>query len=109
MQRRIVVIARTDGTVDRLPVIPKVEMRFERTYKVGVNRAFTGETENATNLYRMAWELDRDQVAAAGGTALDLDRWIDDIVAVEVELEDIRPTASDPPAAASPSSASSPG
>jgi hypothetical protein len=103
LQRRIVTVLHTDGTVTRNPIRPKVEMHFERTYKVGIGTAFAGDGA-ATNLYRLAWEVERH---SNGAVIKGFDDWLDEIETVDVEVEPVRPT--EDAAGSSPSSPSSSG
>ena len=90
LERRVIVLARVDGTVDRLPLVPAVEMRFERTYKIPINKLTDGP-EAATNLYRLAWELDADATRKRGGVIPALDQWAEGIEALDFETEPIVP------------------
>jgi hypothetical protein len=101
LQRRVVVIAYTDGRQERYPLRPAVEMEFERVYKVGLTTAFTGEG-GATNLYRLAWLAEKSRVSS-----LPLfENWINDVEVVDVEVEEIAPFVADQPAGGSHNSAS---
>jgi hypothetical protein len=99
------VIAHSDGTVTRHRITPKVEMLFERTYKVGINTAFAGEG-GATNLYRLAWEAERAD--NNGAVIKEFEGWADEVDTVDVDVEDVRPFVAGASATSSPRSPSPP-
>lgn len=101
VQRRFVVVAYLDGRQERYPLTPAVDMEFERTYKVSVNRMDDGAA-GATNMYRLAWLCARRH----GGVTKVAEDWANDIEGVDVETEDIAPFVAGAPAADSQNSAS---
>lgn len=103
VQRRIIVIVYLDGRQERIPIRPRLEMHFERTYKVGINRLAEG-SEGATNVYRLAWEAVKAQNGHAPMQLLD--EWSDTIDVVDIEFEEVAPFVEGAPAGGSHNSAS---
>lgn len=102
MQRAVALIAYADGTVERVKITPKVQMYYERVYKTPLSKA--AEIGN-TAMFQLAWEAVR---ANGNGRVIpDFETWVDGLEAVDVELEDIRPTEPAPPGS-SPTSPSPP-
>lgn len=100
LTRRIVTVLHSDGHTTRNPIRPKVEMHFERTYKVGIGQAFSGDSA-ATNLYRLAWEVERH---SNGQVIKGFDDWLDGVETVDIEVEGVPPTDAAAAATSSPSS-----
>lgn len=99
LQKRIAVVAYSDGRVERYPISPPVEIQFERTYKVGMGNAFTGDG-GTTRLYQLAWEAMR--VCPGSGDPQPfplLEKWVETVDALDVETEDVdvRPFEKAPP------------
>jgi hypothetical protein len=62
-------------------VSPKVQVEFERHFKVGIAKAFQDE-QKVEHIYWLAWKA-----AHAGGAVVKpFDGWLDDIL--DVQLED---------------------
>ncbi|MGH7721505.1 MAG: hypothetical protein ACRENL_01550 [Candidatus Dormibacteria bacterium] len=99
--RRIAVVARADGSVDRYPVTPRVDLNFERGRKTGLGIAFSGPG-GGENVYWLGWYAEK----AAGGVIAAFEEWIDQVSSVEVETEPIAPFVAAAPDAGSPSSPS---
>jgi hypothetical protein len=102
LQRMWVTIAYSDGHVSRAAISAKVQVAFERQYKTSL--AKLSEDSSATRLYQLAWEAER----AGGAIIKDFESWLDEISAVDIENEEIRPFDAARPVIASPSSRSQP-
>lgn len=102
MQRLIANVAYADGRVESISVSPKVQMLYERKYKTSLGRiAETG----ITGAFQLAYEA---MVAKNHGEVVKLlEDWIEDVEAVELSSEEIRPTKPAALAGASRNSASS--
>jgi hypothetical protein len=84
LERKTIVVAYRGGEVARYPLIPPVQMEFERVEKTSLNRELS-----ATQLYQLAWYAHK---AASTGEVIQLvDKWIADVEAVDVETEAITP------------------
>lgn len=105
IERRVFQIVYNDGRIEEHRLTPAAEMRFERTYKIGVNQAFTGE-QSSTYLSRMAWELVRAKTSEVIPAFED---WIESVDTINVEKERVAPFAVDRPDTSSPSSPAPPG
>ena len=103
LQRMCVRIAYSDGHVSRSAISPKVQMGFERQYKTSLAK-LSDDPAATTRLYQLAWEAER----AGGALIKDFDSWLEEIEAVDIELEEIRPFDAARPVIASPSSRSQP-
>lgn len=94
LQRRIAVVAYNDGRVEKYPVTPKVEINFETVYKVGMSNAFNGNNGN-TRLYQLAWEAMR--AAKPSEVVTTVEKWVEEVAALDIETEDVRPLAAAAP------------
>ena len=103
LQRLCVSIAYSDGHVSRSAITPKVQMAFERQYKTSLAK-LTDDPQATTRLYQLAWESER----AGGAIIKDFESWLEEIEAVDIENEEIRPFDAARPVIASPSSRSQP-
>ena len=67
-------------------VSPKVQVEFERHFKVGIAKAFQDD-QKVEHIYWLAWKA-----AHAGGAVVKpFDGWLDDIVDVQVQDGDNAP------------------
>jgi hypothetical protein len=80
---RLVVV--TNDSTDSYPITPKVQVEFERQFKVGLAKAFQDDVR-VEYLYWIAWKASH----AAGKVVKPFDSWLDEVV--DVQLEDV-PTA----------------
>lgn len=75
-------VTTTNGTND-YQVGPKVQVAFEREFKVGLPKAFAAD-QKMEHLYWLAWKC-AEQVAKSGGPAVKpFDGWLDTVESVEV-------------------------
>lgn len=70
----------TTGGTDTYPVTPKVQVEFERQYKVGIASAF--QDPKVEYMYWIAWKASH----AAGKVVKPFDSWLEDVI--DVQLED---------------------
>lgn len=71
-----------DGSKD-YAVGPKVQVAFEREFKVGLPKAFSAD-QKVEHLYWLAWKASH----AAGEVVKPFDGWLDTVQAVEVVGQD---------------------
>lgn len=103
--RLVVNIAYTDGRVVRYPLTPKLQMTFERDFHIGISKLDDGP-EGVTNVYKLAWHVQRHHVADYPGALPLLDEWLDAVDGIEVETENVVPFGNTASNAGSPDSAS---
>lgn len=106
LQRQKVVVAKTDGTVERYPITPKVQTIFERNRHTGLTTGFIGEGA-ATNMYWLAWEAER--ALDNGHITVEFETWLETVEAVDMEVEEIVPFGKGAKATGSPKSLPPPG
>jgi hypothetical protein len=68
------------------PCTPKVQVDFERQFKIGIAKAFQ-EDQKVEHVYWLAWASQR----AAGDVVKPFDAWLDEIVDVQLEDNPTRP------------------
>lgn len=80
-------------TTETVPVTitPKVQVEFERHYKLGIAKAF-GEDLKMEHIYFLAWKA----MCHVGKTTATFDVWLDDVVDVEMGGDDSAPLAPTP-------------
>jgi ribulose bisphosphate carboxylase small subunit len=76
-------VVTSDGELGEFAVTPKVQVEFERHFKIGVGKAFQQE-QRVEHMYWLAWKA----VHAAGHAVKPFDSWLDDIVDVQM-AEDV--------------------
>lgn len=76
-------VVTVDGELGEFAVTPKVQVEFERHFKIGVGKAFQQE-QRVEHMYWLAWK----SVHAAGHQVKPFDSWLDEIVDVQM-AEDI--------------------
>jgi hypothetical protein len=91
IKRLVVRIAYIDGRLGEYPITPVLQMGFERSYHVGIDRL--GENnEGALNTYRLAFFVQgKHQADLPEGLLPTFDNWAETIEGVEVVTEDIGP------------------
>lgn len=91
VKRLVVQIAYTDGRLSQYPITPVLQMGFEKTYHVGIDRL--GENnEGALNTYRLAFFVQsKHQSDLPEGLVPTFDNWAETLEGVEVVAEDIAP------------------
>jgi hypothetical protein len=93
VKRLLVRIAYIDGRASEYPITPRLQMMFERTYKITFNQL----DENVTNRYQLAWAVQKEhQADMPEGFMPGLDEWADTLVGIEVDSEDVVPFVSAP-------------
>lgn len=91
LTRQIVTIAYIDGRVVTYPITPKIQLTFERTHKVGITKLNDGQ-EGATNVYRLAHFVQSQNLTGyPANFPIDVEQWLDDVDAVEVNDEAVVP------------------
>ena len=75
-------VTTTSGSAD-YTVGPKVQVAFEREFKVGLPKAFAAD-QKMEHLYWLAWKASH----AAGEVVKPFDGWLDTVQAVEVVGQD---------------------
>jgi hypothetical protein len=83
-------VVTTTGTVPVM-ISPKVQVEFERHYKLGIAKAF-GDDLKMEHIYFLAWKA----MAHVGKTTATFDVWLDDVVDVEMDSDDSAPLAPTP-------------
>lgn len=68
----------TDDYTDTVPVTPKVQVEFERQYKVGIAAAF--QDPKVEYMYWIAWKASH----AAGKVVKPFDQWLDTVQDVQI-------------------------
>lgn len=74
-----------DGVTNEYQVGPKVQVAFEREWKVGLPKAFSAE-QRMEHMYWLAWKAQQ----ASGAVVKPFDGWLDQVENVEV-VEGDRP------------------
>lgn len=77
-------VTKTDGTSGAYTVSPRTIVAFERQFKTGLAVAFTQE-QKMEHLFWLGWEAER----AAGHVVPLFDPWLETVVSVEVETENL--------------------
>lgn len=91
VKRLVVRIAYTDGRLAEYPITPVLQMGFERTYHVGIDK-LSDSNEGAINTYKLAFFVQsKHQSDLPEGLVPTFDNWAETLVGVEVETEDIAP------------------
>ena len=84
--RKIVLVAKTDGTIVRAPMRPISEMAFERQFHTSLQRGLDASTdEAASHMYWLAYDCER----RLGGTIPAFDQWAETVDAIDVQTETI--------------------
>jgi ribulose bisphosphate carboxylase small subunit len=73
----------TDSSSGEYQVGPKVQVAFEREWKVGLPKAF-GDQQRLEHLYWIAWKA----VEASGAVVKPFDAWLDTVQSVEMVGQD---------------------
>ena len=68
-----------DGTATNYEVGPKVQVAFEREWKVGLPKAFTND-QKMEHLYWLGWKAQQ----SSGAVVKPFDGWLDTVESVEV-------------------------
>lgn len=72
-------VVTTDGP-ESFAITPKVQVEFERQYKIGIARAFQDELK-VEFLYWLAWKA----MHYSGRVVKPFDSWLDEIIDVQLE------------------------
>lgn len=72
-------VVTADGS-ESFAVTPKVQVEFERQYKIGIARAFQDELK-VEHIYWLAWKA----MHYAGRVVKPFDSWLDEVVDVQME------------------------
>lgn len=72
-------VVTTAGELGEFAVTPKVQVEFERHFKIGVGKAFQQE-QRVEHMYWLAWKA----VHAAGLNPKPFDSWLDEVVDVQM-------------------------
>lgn len=75
-----------EGELGEFAVTPKVQVEFERYFKVGVGKAFQQE-QRVEHMYWLAWKA----VHAAGVAVKPFDSWLDSVVDVQMAEDSLSP------------------
>lgn len=78
-------VVTTEGELGEFVVTPKVQVEFERHFKIGVGKAFAQE-QRVEHMYWLAWKA----VHAAGHNVKPFDSWLDAVVDVQM-VDDAAP------------------
>lgn len=78
-------VVTTEGELGEFVVTPKVQVEFERHFKIGVGKAFQQE-QRVEHMYWLAWKA----VHAAGHNVKPFDSWLDAVVDVQM-VDDASP------------------
>lgn len=78
-------VVTTEGELGEFVVTPKVQVEFERHFKIGVGKAFQQE-QRVEHMYWLAWKA----VHAAGHNVKPFDSWLDAVVDVQM-VDDAAP------------------
>jgi ribulose bisphosphate carboxylase small subunit len=73
----------TDSSSGEYQVGPKVQVAFEREWKVGLPKAF-GDQQRLEHLYWIAWKA----VEASGAVVKPFEAWLDTVQSVEMVGQD---------------------
>jgi len=82
-------VTTTSGSSD-FTVGPKVQVAFEREFKVGLPKAFAAD-QKMEHLYWLAWKCASDAAKAGGPPVKPFDGWLDTVESVEVVGADADP------------------
>jgi hypothetical protein len=74
----------TADSTETVTISPKVQVEFERQYRIGIAKAFQDELK-VEYLYWLAWK----SIHASGRVVKPFDSWLDDVV--DVQLGDSGP------------------
>ena len=72
-----------NGDTNEYTVGPKVQVAFEREWKVGMPKAFSAD-QKVEHIYWLAWKAQQ----ASGAVVKPFDGWIDGLEAVEIVQAD---------------------
>ena len=72
-----------DGDTKEYVVGPKVQVQFEREWKVGMPKAFSSD-QKVEHLYWLAWKA----MQSSGAVVKPFDGWMDSLEAVEIVQAD---------------------
>ena len=81
-------VTKLDGEQATYAVSPKVQVEFERHFKIGIAKAF-GDEIQMQYLYWLAWCASKH----AGAGPKPFDSWLDEVAAVDVDDEGGAPLA----------------
>lgn len=82
-------VTTTHGT-DDFVVGPKIQVAFEREFKVGLPKAFSAD-QKMEHLYWLAWKCASEAARAGGPPVKPFDGWLDTVESVEVVGADADP------------------
>ena len=74
-----------DGTANEYPITPKVQVAFEREWKVGLPKAFSND-QKMEHLYWLGWKAQQ----SSGAVVKPFDGWLEGVDSVEI-VEDESP------------------
>jgi hypothetical protein len=74
-----------DGTPNEYPISPKVQVAFEREWKVGLPKAFSND-QKMEHLYWLGWKAQQ----SSGAVVKPFDGWLESVDSVEI-VEDESP------------------
>jgi hypothetical protein len=74
-----------DGTPNEYPISPKVQVAFEREWKVGLPKAFSND-QKMEHLYWLGWKAQQ----SSGAVVKPFDGWLEGVDSVEI-VEDESP------------------
>lgn len=77
------------GTSD-YTVGPKIQVAFEREFKVGLPKAFSAD-QKMEHLYWLAWKCAAEEARTGGPAVKPFDGWLDAVESVEVVGVDADP------------------
>jgi len=73
----------TDKSTDNYTVGPKIQVAFEREFKVGLPKAFAAD-QKMEHLYWLAWKCASESAKSGGPAVKPFDGWLDTVESVEV-------------------------
>ncbi len=106
LKRQFVNVLYDDGRTERYPVTPIVEITFERTYGAPVNSKTFEGPKGSTLTYQLGWEAMRK--AKSEEVIPAFEAWVNTLVAMDVDVEEVAPFVAGAAAGSSPSSPSPP-
>jgi len=76
-------VTKLDGTEATYAVTPKVQVEFERHFKIGIGKAFGNNDIQMQYLYWLAWCASKH----AGAGPKPFDSWLDEVASVDADDE----------------------
>ena len=73
----------TSNGTDDYTVGPKIQVAFEREFKVGLPKAFAAD-QKMEHLYWLAWKCAMEAAKSGGPAVKPFDGWLDTVESVEV-------------------------